>query len=350
MTKPVEPGQRWHCMEIPHGYVPVEVEQVVDQWNDLELDIVGGDGETKLGECSHGIILWSKRDIAIPGSTKSPSDPPSPRGPPDHDSLGAHDANPSPSPSPPRRKSPSPPRQKPEPKKRSKLASLAPPPQKKPRKVKEKPAPPKKAYDLTQEELDASVKEDVKRQLFTRKQPEPKIDPATAKSFLQNLTRGQKKRAQVSDYDRSLLKSQGKRKAAASKPVAQLGNQPQESLPQLASEYELNVQRQMAETGLSREEITGEKEIPVSTDIKWPFKLGQPLVGPEMESTLQTKMRRFHQWYLEQSRSKRRMFGVRVKDHDFFNGEETIWLEFKDIYEVYHKDAMDVSLVACWVL
>ena len=49
MTKRVEEGQKWHCNDIPHGYVPVEVEQVVTNWEDLELDIPEGDGETKLG-------------------------------------------------------------------------------------------------------------------------------------------------------------------------------------------------------------------------------------------------------------------------------------------------------------
>jgi len=39
-----------------------------------------------------------------------------------------------------------------------------------------------------------------------------------------------------------------------------------------------------------------------------------------------------------------------VKDEDFFNGEDTIWLEFKDIYEIYQRDALDMSLIQTWVL
>ncbi|CAN6374334.1 unnamed protein product [Urochloa humidicola] len=53
---------------------------------------------------------------------------------------------------------------------------------------------------------------------------------------------------------------------------------------------------------------------------------------------------------MEQARKGRKMFGVRVKEEDFFNGEQTIWLEFKYIYDVYQRDALDVSLIACWVL
>ncbi|EEC83563.1 hypothetical protein OsI_29207 [Oryza sativa Indica Group] len=128
MTKRVKEGQKWHCNDIPHGYVPVEVEQVVAKWEDLELDIPGGDGETKLGQCSHCIILWSKADVVITGTpaatNKPPTPPPSPRDPPDDDDYpGAPDA------SPPRRSPPPPPKRL-----RHTKASAPTPPEKKVRK------------------------------------------------------------------------------------------------------------------------------------------------------------------------------------------------------------------------
>ena len=44
------------------------------------------------------------------------------------------------------------------------------------------------------------------------------------------------------------------------------------------------------------------------------------------------------------------MFGLKVKPIDFYGeGEKVLWLEFKDIYEVYHHDALDVSLISAWV-
>jgi hypothetical protein len=362
MTKRVEEGQKWHCNDIPHGYVPVEVEQVVTSWEDLELDIPGGDGETKLGQCSHCIILWSKADIVIPDTPAATNKPPSPpRDPQDHDdSPGAPDASPSPppkrSPSPPPKRSPSPP-----PKRGRRTKASAPtPPAKKARKTREKPAPEKRAGEKTLEELEASVKADTKRQMaeWRRKpEPEPKLDPTIVKSFLGNLSKGQQKEVIVTDYDRSLLKSRRKRKAAdkeagPSKKVPQLGQQPQRPLGPLPSLDELNIQRVMAETGLTRAQVLGEEEVPVNTTLKWPFKLGEPMVPPEMESNLQTKMRRFHDWYLEESRrNKRRMIKVGVKDQDFYNGDaDFVWLRFNDIYELYHRDAMDVDLITCWTL
>src|SRR6187455_508831 len=201
MTKRVEDGQKWHCNDIPHGYVPVEVEQVVTSWEDLELDIPGGDGETKLGQCSHCIILWSKADVVIPGTpaatNKPPSPPPSPRDPPDHDdSPGAPDA----SPSPPPRRSPSPPPKR----QRCTKASAPTPPEKKVRKPKEKPAPQKKAAEKTPEELEAWVKADTKRQMAEwrkKPEPEPKLDPTVVKSFFGNLSKGQQKEVLITDYD-----------------------------------------------------------------------------------------------------------------------------------------------------
>nr|TKW20837.1 hypothetical protein SEVIR_4G115700v2 [Setaria viridis] len=63
------------------------------------------------------------------------------------------------------------------------------------------------------------------------------------------------------------------------------------------------------------------------------------------------KMYEFHQWYMEQSAKERVVFALRVKPIDFFGeGEKLLWYQFKDIYEVYHQDALDVSLIDTWVL
>ena len=60
-------------MDIPTGYASVCVEQIVDaQYEGLELDFPGGDGEKTLVDALHGIILWQKRYIIIPGMEPSP--------------------------------------------------------------------------------------------------------------------------------------------------------------------------------------------------------------------------------------------------------------------------------------
>jgi hypothetical protein len=76
------PGQISHGMLIPHSYASVSVEEICQsQFEDLELDILGGDGERKLKDAVHGIILWPKRYTIIPQTEGSipPIDPPQSR-------------------------------------------------------------------------------------------------------------------------------------------------------------------------------------------------------------------------------------------------------------------------------
>lgn len=65
-------------MEIPPGYSSVGVEHICDsQYEGLELDLPRGDGEIIIGDAFHGIILWCKGFIIIPGKEASllPIDP-----------------------------------------------------------------------------------------------------------------------------------------------------------------------------------------------------------------------------------------------------------------------------------
>ena len=41
------------------------------------------------------------------------------------------------------------------------------------------------------------------------------------------------------------------------------------------------------------------------------------------------------------------MFGVHYKDEHFFHGDDIIWIDFEEIFQLYHQDAVDVSLIAC---
>ena len=54
------PEATFHCNPILAGYAHVLVDEVVDQYSGLELDIPGGDDEHTLGEANHRIILWRK--------------------------------------------------------------------------------------------------------------------------------------------------------------------------------------------------------------------------------------------------------------------------------------------------
>ena len=65
MAIPTTKGDRFHGDEIPLGYSRVTVDDVIDKYEELDLEIPGGDGVTKLGQATHGIILWWKRYIVL---------------------------------------------------------------------------------------------------------------------------------------------------------------------------------------------------------------------------------------------------------------------------------------------
>ena len=91
------------------------------------------------------------------------------------------------------------------------------------------------------------------------------------------------------------------------------------------------------------EEATGqvEAEIPVAP-VLTPFQHGKPLVTEEEEKSLGTQMFNLHRWYLRMSNDEGKMFGVKYHDHDFFRGE--------NLYHIYHRQALNVSIITIWVL
>ena len=52
-----------HGVEILAGYARVQVDRVEPGWEDLDLEIEGGDGETELGQAIHTWICWPKKYI-----------------------------------------------------------------------------------------------------------------------------------------------------------------------------------------------------------------------------------------------------------------------------------------------
>jgi hypothetical protein len=86
-------------------------------------------------------------------------------------------------------------------------------------------------------------------------------------------------------------------------------------------------------------------------EFRWRFELEQPLVKPELVNKLPTKMRRFHDWYLNKSVEGLEMFGMLVRPGDFaLQNEKVVWLQFTDIYEIYHLDTVNTDLMMAWCL
>ena len=85
---PCLPGSLHHSRPIPPGYARVTVDELLEGYEDLEIDIATDEGHKKLGDVKHQIVLWQKKYIKFPGSAprpptpRNPSRPPSPPPPP----------------------------------------------------------------------------------------------------------------------------------------------------------------------------------------------------------------------------------------------------------------------------
>jgi len=44
------------------------------------------------------------------------------------------------------------------------------------------------------------------------------------------------------------------------------------------------------------------------------------------------------------------MQGAKITDEDFFCGEAIIWIDWEEIYQLYHQDSLDISIVTLWLL
>nr|ABA92025.1 transposon protein, putative, CACTA, En/Spm sub-class [Oryza sativa Japonica Group] len=264
MAIPTDPSGTYHCRPILAGYSKVEIELVEGTYEDLELDYLGGDGETHLRDTSHAIILWRKRYIILPGR-QAASHAPSPPAPPSPPQAPAPSPPHAPAPSPPQAPSPTPPQapsptppqaptqtppQAPRPAPSKSRAPQAPPPAptRATKKAKVDAAKNKDlGYDCTQEELDAYVASEVRRQLKPRS-PEKKIpiDPS-ARKFFRGMSAPAKEAIKLSDYERTLKKaSSGK-----SKPVPQLGEQPNQEIEPLVTGEDFGIQEFINDTGLT---------------------------------------------------------------------------------------------------
>jgi hypothetical protein len=183
------------------------MEEVCKDYETLELDIPGGDGEKILAESIHGFILWDKWYIILKTSDQA-SRPVSPARAPTMSPQSSPPAAPQYSPS------PSSPRQPPAP--ASPASPTSPPPsqakkQKQPPKkyapVKEPPKkkkqPPKKAKAFPTKPWDKSYEECKKAEVEEKRQP---IDPSQSAFFIGMTDANRKRFIPLSDYDRSITK------------------------------------------------------------------------------------------------------------------------------------------------
>ena len=84
--------------------------------------------------------------------------------------------------------------------------------------------------------------------------------------------------------------------------------------------------------------------------VKWTYELGKSLVTPEVVSVLPTKMYKLHQHYKRAMADCIFMQGAKIKDDDFLWGEAIIWINCEEVYQLFHQEDLDISMVGLWVL
>ena len=103
-------------------------------------------------------------------------------------------------------------------------------------------------------------------------------------------------------------------------------------------------------TGASNWNPDPEKEYPIALVVRWKYKEGTSLVPPDVVELLPTQMRRLHDLYMKAVRYCNFMQGAKIGDEDFFRGEAIIWTDWEEVYQLYHQDSLDISIVTLWLL
>ncbi|KAK1642485.1 hypothetical protein QYE76_060290 [Lolium multiflorum] len=326
------PGALHHNNPIPDGYARVTVEDIVQGFEDLDIDIATPEGATRLGDVKRQFILWQKKFIKFPGEAPRQTSPPPSGGGGGGGGGGGSPTPPSrqPTPSP---NSPPAGKQTPPPSPRpagDQTPPPNPPPAKKQRqswvinpepyvpattKIPEpslKPLTPR-PWELSVEQNAAVVAaqhEKWQADCKKKREPEPKQvfsekEKSWAKSFLN--TPSQAAKNLPDDYERE-LRSQAL--AVGGKQVAQLGEQSKQSIAPLivkaagpeddapdviaaAAAQGLTVARakeQAADLGLTLRAALGLDDVAMK-DVVFAYVKDGPLVEPAQEEDLPRQMK-----------------------------------------------------------
>jgi hypothetical protein len=96
---------------------------------------------------------------------------------------------------------------------------------------------------------------------------------------------------------------------------------------------------------METEEISGY----VEADHAMKYAHGKPLVTSEQYKNLPTAMRKLHEWYMNEAKRGQTFLMLKVTKEHYFNGCE-ICIEFSELFQLYHLDSIDKSLISCYCL
>lgn len=203
--------------------------------------------------------------------------------------------------------------------------------------------------------------------------PRSKLRQVVQKMTDANRAASKQPGSTISDYDRTVLKKIKADKRKVQQKVAQLGEQAQQSVQPLvvANEYGSNANllamtipanvdldelgNWMEETGLPLEALLGRTDAPIHggvDDYQSRYIYGRSMCHPEKVRGLGTQIYKLHEYYLRVSskHKEEELIAVRVRDRHYFRGDDVIWIDFSEVHQLLHMNALDKSLMSCYCL
>jgi hypothetical protein len=377
----IQPGELYHCGQIPDGYARVGVDEIMPGFESLELELPGGDEEKTLADVKHAFALWPKKYIVLSEQAKStprsrsPAHQPSPLflerdqrrspSPPHQQSPHLPDRDPSPSPSPAQQQSQPPPERVPSVRPsqsvpvRQNVKSLSSrrqsgsPVRKKPRKQKTPPPTPKLPWERTVEENDIACKEHtdawlagVKQKALAKQLPPAKFTAGIPQEKIDRCIDAlyNPPPSPPTDYDRNIGKSYDEEmddRSKKGKQVAQLGEQDAQSAPPLKV-----LDDRVLKNINVRELVYSGDDIPFA-DVVRTYVHGENFV----DGDLPTRMRQFQAWYKDTVNKETNKVALQmaVKEEHYFQ-EYSVVLYFAEIFQLYNLRALDKNIISSYCL
>ena len=80
------------------------------------------------------------------------------------------------------------------------------------------------------------------------------------------------------------------------------------------------------------------------------YEPGRSLMNPQHLYELGTQMFAMNKWCMEASKRGDNWISVHIRQHHYFHGDELIYVQLEELYQLYHLDALDKSLISCFCL
>jgi hypothetical protein len=104
----------------------------------------------------------------------------------------------------------------------------------------------------------------------------------------------------------------------------------------------------LQEAWLSIEQLYGQSEIQMAYAPK-AWEIGNPMVDEKrFDNNTQTII--FHQWYLQQVKIVRLMFGFQYKHQHFYHGDGEQWIMWDEMHSLFKGSELGAQIICLWEL